>query len=294
MRVAIVSTIQPYHDMISRRMEIALQELGHDALTFQTSGGNYAIDLNGWYPTHVFSINYPFDKILNSGKAHFTLWLQDIDTVNVMDLYQSSLNLYSISSWSWIRNSKFLPPGTDYHLYQAKHATGYMADIMLSGFVKKEGVEERTDRRLKTARSLLDICKRRNLRLLIAGFGWEMHKEFAPHFVGYLHPGEILAGSYKRSKIVLHDNIWTNMQGRVLEAYACGGFCIPMAMPNDAVDIDPILPGLPKHHDTDLEDVIMHYIDNDDERLAVASSIKAVVHEKHTWKNRMQSWIEML
>lgn len=296
MKVALISFDQPYQNLITRGMLRALAALGHEACAFIVKSPHTGVvDLAGYGATHVFSTDIPPRRVLNRGGAHFSFWLQDIDYCNPMDFYHSDLNLFSIWAWKWIPNSEYLPPATD---YGTLHYTGEPdrceADVMLSGFIAPN--DDRTPVRIKTAKALVDICARRGWRLKITGLGWHHYPWAVPHWAPhkYVEPGPALAQAYRSAKVTLHDSLWTNMHQRVLECFACGGFCLSRELPFDGVDFDPVFKGIPKHHDADLEPILERLVENDAERRALAAAGRAAVAAGHTWTARLGQWIDLL
>lgn len=144
----------------------------------------------------------------------------------------------------------------------------------------------RYHQRIRMASALVEICGRRGWRLALAGFGWKHH--FPQHAIGYQTPGLQLARLFQRSKVNLSVNGEVLFHGRVLEAFASGGFCLSVVSRDEwDAGLD-----LPKTRLENLEDRLEHWIASSGGRQSVTERISRRIEKEHTWDVRMAQLME--
>lgn len=131
------------------------------------------------------------------------------------------------------------------------------------------------------------------------GAGWE--KYFNEQSNVSIHPPvpfEDAIDVMKQSKIVLNSNPASKngTHERAMTAMGCGSFLIT----NQNVFMDKhFINGVDlafyQHGEwSDIDEIISHYLENDDEREATASRGREKVMQEHTWDSRMQQMLEQL
>ncbi|HEX8609674.1 MAG TPA: glycosyltransferase [Telluria sp.] len=134
----------------------------------------------------------------------------------------------------------------------------------------------------------LQDLERGRYQFAIYGHGWQDRPDWKANWRGAV-PYAALPGIYNSTKIVLDDSHpvtrdWNSLNSRVFDALASG----KLVLTNCRGGADELFPGLLPAFDDDqqLQALLRHYLDNDEEREALAAKLHREVLEKHTYDVR--------
>jgi GT2 family glycosyltransferase/spore maturation protein CgeB len=124
------------------------------------------------------------------------------------------------------------------------------------------------------------------------GKAWDTHPTFAPFAQGFL-PYSELSRVYNSAKITVDDTVthvtklWGSANSRIFEAIASGS----LVLTNNAIASDELFGGiLPVWNSADeLGSKIRYYLENEHERLALLSGLRAKVINEHTYALRARA-----
>lgn len=139
----------------------------------------------------------------------------------------------------------------------------------------------------REAISLQDL-EHGNYRFAIYGHGWQDRPDWKNNWRGAV-PYTALPQIYNSAKIVLDDGHpvtrdWHSLNSRVFDALACG----TLVLTNCRGGAEELFPGLLPAFDDEqqLQALLRHYLDHDDERAALAARLHREVLDKHTYDAR--------
>ncbi|WP_167238132.1 glycosyltransferase family protein [Massilia genomosp. 1] len=139
----------------------------------------------------------------------------------------------------------------------------------------------------REAIGLQDLARER-YRFAIYGHGWQDRPDWKAHWRGAV-PYAALPEIYNSAKIVLDDSHpvtrnWNSLNSRVFDALATG----KLVLTNCRGGAEELFPGLLPAFDDEqqLQALLRHYLDNDEEREALAARLQREVLEKHTYDVR--------
>ena len=143
--------------------------------------------------------------------------------------------------------------------------------------------------RADLAEQLINLSKKHNWSLAIAGEGWHLFPASEPYRHRHITPGKELARFYQRSRINLHINGDTNVHPRVMECLACGAFVLPRTnvTDNQPGGLFEVLddPDYPSFNDmADLEEKLHYFLEHPEEREAHVEKAGTAIREKYTIK----------
>ncbi|RSZ60472.1 glycosyltransferase [Massilia atriviolacea] len=142
----------------------------------------------------------------------------------------------------------------------------------------------------------LQDLERERYRFAIYGHGWQDRPDWKANWRGAV-PYAALPGIYNAAKIVLDDGhpvtrSWNSLNSRVFDALASG----KLVLTNCRGGADELFPGLLPAFDDgqQLQALLRHYLDHDEEREALAARLHKEVLEKHTYDQRAATFREGL
>ena len=280
-RFAIIYDKTEYYSYMVRAMCEALRDLGQEAMGF------YRDDpYETFQPTDVFSINIKRQYLKDIHKARYHIWVQDMPPIGERD-FKFDRVWMMVDRWRRPGHDEdgYLPPGTDYgKFYGQKPPIRY--DVCLSGFLPLTPNDHRFIRTVLGSH-LVDICDRNGWKLRFVGDNWVHHPAFAKYAEPSVSPGQALADRYLWSRINIHQNEDTHIHPRVLECFACGGFCVGLENGHER-DLEGDMRYLPIAGWTGLEGFLFRHLNGEAEPKRTSEHLSKYIRENYTWKKALE------